>query len=334
MLYKILILLSLFLFSCCIYTSKVTIVGAGNVGSEVASMLAMKDIVCEIVLLDIKEGLAEAKAMDIMHSAQFYDYNTNVRGVTNDYSQTANSDIIVLTLGMPRKCGMTREELLGINAGIVKNAIENSLKYSPQAIFLIVTHPMDIMTYLTYKLSGIPKNKIIGIGGILDTSRFKYYLSQEIGCTHSEIHGMVIGGHGDKTMIPLIRFATYKGIPITNILSKEQIDKVVGLTCESGTCLTNMMGTSAWVASGASISYLIDSIINDRKRLISCSVYLEGEYGLNDIAIGVPVIIGKNGVEKIVEFELDEKEKEMLNNSAKIIKKREESLKSLGYFES
>ena len=303
---------------------KVTIVGAGNVGATCADVIAYRGIASEVVLLDTKEGFAEGKAMDIMQCATNTGFNTKVSGVTNDYSKTANSDVVVITSGIPRKPGMTREELIGINAGIVKSVAENVLKYSPNTIVVVVSNPMDTMTYLTLKATGLPKNRIIGMGGALDSSRFRYYLSKALDKPSNDVSAMVIGGHGDTTMIPLTRLASYNGIPVSEFLSQEALDKVAADTMVGGATLT-----SAWYAPGASVAYLVDSILNDQKKMIACSVFLEGEYGQNDICLGVPCIIGKNGVEEILSINLDEKEKALLAKSADAVRNMNADLKSV-----
>ena len=313
--------------------TKVTVVGAGNVGATAANYLALNEVAAEIVLIDIKEGLAEGKAMDIMQTADLLGFSSIVTGVTNDYTLTANSDVVVITSGVPRKPGMSREELLGVNAGIVKTVVDNLIKYSPDAIFVVVANPMDVMTKLTLKLTGLPKNRVIGMGGLLDSNRFKYYLAEALGVNHNEVEGIVIGGHGDKTMVPLASYATYRGIPVSDLLPQAKIDEVVKATMVGGATLTKLLGTSAWMAPGASISYLVDSIINDKKRLIACSVYLEGEYGLNDITIGVPIIVGKNGIEKIVPIELSAEEKTLFETAAKSVKENEDMLEELALLE-
>ena len=305
---------------------KVTIVGAGNVGATCADAIAYRRIASEIVLLDIKEGFAEGKALDIMQTQTTLGFNTKVTGVTNDYSKTAESAVVVITSGIPRKPGMTREELIGINAGIVKTVAENLLKFSPNAIFVIVSNPMDTMTYLTYKSLGLPKNKVIGMGGTLDSSRFKTYLSQALNKPANDISAMVVGGHGDTTMIPLTRLASYNGIPVSEFLSQEQLAKVAADTMVGGATLTALLGTSAWYAPGASVAYLVDSILNDQKKMIACSVYLEGEYGQSDICIGVPCIIGKNGVEEIVSINLNDAEKELFSKSAAAVRSMNDAL--------
>ena len=309
--------------------SKVTVVGAGNVGATCANVLAFNEVADEIVMLDVKEGVSEGKAMDMMQTAQLLGFDSTVVGCTNDYAQTANSDVVVITSGIPRKPGMTREELIGVNAGIVKSVATNVLTYSPNAIIVVISNPMDTMTYLSLKSLGIPKNRIIGMGGALDSSRFKYYLSQALGCNANEVEGMVIGGHGDTTMIPLARLATYKGIPVSELLSAEELEKVVKATMVGGATLTGLLGTSAWYAPGAAGAFVVESIIKNQKKLIPSCVALEGEYGQNDICIGVPTIIGRNGVEKIVELELNADEKALFFASADAVRKTNDVLKEI-----
>ena len=308
---------------------KVTIVGAGNVGSTCADAIAFKRIASEVVLLDIRENYAEGKALDITQTSTLLSFNTKIVGSTNDYSKTANSDVVVITSGVPRKPGMTREELIGVNAGIVKSVTENILKHSPEAIIVIVSNPMDTMTYLSLKESGLPKNRIIGMGGALDSARFKTYLSLALEKPSNDIHGMVIGGHGDTTMIPLTRLATYNGMPVANFISNEKLDEVASATMVGGKTLTGMLGTSAWYAPGAAVSYLVDSILNDQKRIIPCSVLLEGEYGQSDICIGVPVVVGRNGWETIIDVELDANEQDLFLKSAQAVRKMNEALNSI-----
>jgi len=309
--------------------SKVTVVGAGNVGATCANVLAFNEVADEIVMLDVKEGVSEGKAMDMMQTAQLLGFDSTVVGCTNDYAQTANSDVVVITSGIPRKPGMTREELIGVNAGIVKSVATNVLTYSPNTIIVVISNPMDTMTYLSLKSLGIPKNRIIGMGGALDSSRFKYYLSQALGCNANEVEGMVIGGHGDTTMIPLARLATYKGIPVSELLSAEELEKVVKATMVGGATLTGLLGTSAWYAPGAAGAFVVESIIKNQKKLIPSCVALEGEYGQNDICIGVPTIIGRNGVEKIVEVELNAAEKALFVASADAVRKTNDVLKEI-----
>ena len=305
---------------------KVTIVGAGNVGSTCADAIAYKRIASEVVLLDIKEGFAEGKSLDITQTSSLLGFNTKVIGSTNDYSKTADSDVVVVTSGIPRKPGMTREELIGVNAGIVKAVTKGVLKYSPNAIIVIVSNPMDTMTYLTLKESGISKHRIIGMGGALDSARFRTYLSLALKKPANDIHGMVIGGHGDTTMIPLARLSSYNGIKVSDLLSENELSKVVADTMVGGKTLTGLLGTSAWYAPGAAVAYLVDSILNDQKRIIPCSVLLDGEYGQKDICIGVPVIIGKNGWENIIELDLNDTEKKLFANSANAVRNMNSAL--------
>ncbi len=300
---------------------KVTVVGVGNVGATCADNIARKELCEELVLLDIKEGYAEGKAMDIMQTAALLGFDTRVSGSTNDYSKTANSDVVVITSGIPRKPGMSREDLIGINAGIVKGVAGNILKYSPNAILVVISNPMDTMTYLALKATGLPKNRVIGMGGLLDSSRFKYYLSQSLSVSPNDVQGVVIGGHGDKTMIPLTRFATYNGTPVSNYIDETTLTKVAADTMVGGATLTKLLGTSAWLAPGAAAATLVEAIVRDEKKLIPCCVYLEGEYGEKDICVGVPVVIGKKGVEKIVDFKLNDAEKASFKNSADAVRK-------------
>ena len=308
---------------------KVTIVGAGNVGATCAEYIAQKRIASKVVLLDIKKGIAEGKALDLTQTATTLGFNTSITGVTNDYSKTIGSDVVVITSGVPRKPGMTREELIGINAGIVKAVSSSILEYSPDTIIVVVSNPMDTMTYLALQSTGLPKNRIIGMGGALDSSRFKTYLSIALDRPANDIQGMVIGGHGDTTMIPLTRIASYNGAPVSEYLNKTTLDKVAADTMVGGATLTKLLGTSAWYAPGASVAYLVDSILNDQKRIIPCSVLLEGEYGLKDICIGVPCIIGSNGIESIIDVKLDEKENQQMIESAKKVRTMNTALKDI-----
>ena len=301
--------------------SKVTVVGAGNVGATCVNAMAIREVAGEIVLLDIKEGVAEGKALDMMQTATLLGFDTKISGVTNDYTKTAGSDVVVITSGIPRKPGMTREELIGVNAGIVKAVTDSILAHSPNAIIVCVSNPMDTMTYLIQKTSGLPKNRVIGMGGALDSSRFKCYLSKALNANANEIEGIVIGGHGDTTMLPLVRFASYKGMPVAQLLEKETLDKVVADTMVGGATLTKLLGTSAWYAPGAAAAYVAEAVIRDQKKVVPCSVYLEGEYGENDICIGVPAIIGRKGVEKIVKVDLTKEESEKFAASAAAVRK-------------
>ncbi|MBL7896603.1 MAG: malate dehydrogenase [Bacteroidia bacterium] len=299
---------------------KVSVIGAGNVGASCAEYIALNRIASEVVILDIKENFAEGKALDLMQTATLNGFNTRISGSTNDYTKTANSDVVVITSGIPRKPGMTREELIGINAGIVKTVTENVLKNSPNAIIIVVSNPMDTMTYLALKSSKLPKQRVIGMGGILDSSRFKYYLSTALNVPASDVQGYVVGGHGDTTMIPLTRLATYNGTPVSKYMDAEKLKKVAADTMVGGATLTGMLGTSAWYAPGASVAALVDSIVNDHKKLYTCCVALDGEYGQKDICLGVPVVIGKNGWEKIVDFNLNDEEKAAFAKSADAVR--------------
>ena len=309
--------------------SKVTVVGAGNVGATCANVLAFNEVADQVVMLDVKEGVSEGKALDMMQTAQLLGFDSNIVGCTSDYAQTADSDVVVITSGIPRKPGMTREELIGVNASIVKSVVDNILKFSPNAILVIVSNPMDTMTYLTLKATGLPKNRIIGMGGALDSSRFKCYLSKALNANANEVDGIVIGGHGDTTMIPLTRFANYKGRPVADLLDKDALAKVVADTMVGGATLTALLGTSAWYAPGAAAAYVVESIIHDQKKIVPCCVSLEGEYDQNDICIGVPVVLGKNGVEEIIDYKLNDEEKALFAKSADAVRKTNDVLKEL-----
>jgi malate dehydrogenase len=308
---------------------KITVVGAGAVGATCADNIARKELCDELVLLDIKEGIAEGKAIDMMQTAALLGYDTKIVGSTNDYTKTAGTDVAVITSGIPRKPGMTREELIGINAGIVKGVTQNILQHSPNAIIIIISNPMDTMTYLALQSSGLPKNRIIGMGGILDSSRFKYYLSTAIGCTSTDLQGVVVGGHGDTTMIPLTRLATYQGSPVSNFLDADTLKKVAADTMVGGATLTGLLGTSAWYAPGAATAALVESIVRDEKKLFTCCVSLEGEYGQTGICMGVPVIIGRNGWEKIIDYKLNEEEQAAFNKSAEAVRNMNSVLSTL-----
>jgi len=300
---------------------KVTVVGAGAVGASCAEYIAIKDFASEVVLIDIKEGFAEGKAMDLMQTASLNSFDTKITGATNDYSKTANSDVAVITSGIPRKPGMTREELISTNAGIVKSVAENLIKHSPNVIIIVVSNPMDTMTYLTHKATGLPKNRIIGMGGALDSARFKYRLAEALEAPISDVDGMVIGGHSDTGMIPLTRLATRNSVPVSKFISEDRMEEVKQETKVGGATLTKLLGTSAWYAPGAAVSAMVQAIALDSKKMFPCSCLLEGEYGLNDICIGVPTIIGANGVESIVEIELNDAEKAELTSSADAVRK-------------
>ncbi|CAM3301116.1 malate dehydrogenase [Aequorivita lipolytica] len=305
---------------------KVTVVGAGAVGASCAEYIAIKNFASEVVLLDIKEGFAEGKAMDLMQTASLNGFDTKITGVTNDYSKTADSDICVITSGIPRKPGMTREELIGINAGIVKDVSSNLVKNSPKTIIIVVSNPMDTMAYLVHKTSGLHKNKIIGMGGALDSARFKYRLAEALEAPISDVDGMVIGGHSDTGMVPLTRLATRNSVPVTAFISEDRLNQVMEDTKVGGATLTKLLGTSAWYAPGAAVSALVQAIACDQKKMFPCSVMLDGEYGLKDICIGAPVILGRNGIEKIVELELNEAEKAHMKESAEGVRKTNDLL--------
>jgi malate dehydrogenase len=308
---------------------KITVVGAGAVGATCADNIARKELAEELVLLDIKEGLAEGKSIDMMQTAALLGFDTKIKGVTNDYAATADSEVVVITSGLPRKPGMTREELIGTNANIVRTVTENILKYSPNTIIIVVSNPMDTMNYLTLTTSGLPKQKVLGMGGALDSARFKFYLSQQLGCSPADLNAVVIGGHGDTTMIPLIKHATWNSIPVSQLLSQEQQDKVVADTMVGGATLTKLIGTSAWYAPGAGTAAMVESIVRDEKKLISTGVALDGEYGQKDISLVVPVIIGKTGWERIVDFKLSEEEQAAFNKSADAVRTMNDVLKTV-----
>jgi malate dehydrogenase len=308
---------------------KITVVGAGAVGATCADNIARKELATELVLLDIKEGFAEGKAQDMMQTASLLVFDTRISGSTNDYSKTANSDVVVITSGLPRKPGMTREELIGTNAGIVKGVCENILKHSPNTIIIVISNPMDTMTYLALQSTGLPKNRIIGMGGTLDSARFKYQLSTTLNCSPSDLNALVVGGHGDTTMIPLIKHATWNSIPVTQFLDEAQQQTIINDTMVGGATLTKLLGTSAWYAPGAAGAALVESIVRDEKKLFTCCVSLEGEYGQSDICLGVPVVIGKNGWEKIVPMDLSADEQAAFNKSADAVRNMNDVLKTL-----
>ena len=310
---------------------KVTVVGAGAVGATCADNIARKELAEELVLVDIKEGFAEGKALDITQTASLLGFDTNVIGVTNDYTKTANSDVCVITSGIPRKPGMTREELIGTNARIVDEVCKNLLQYSPNTIIVVISNPMDTMTYLALKSTGLPKNRVIGMGGILDSARFKCYIQKELNCSQNDLHATVIGGHGDTTMIPLTRLATINGTPVSNMLSAEKLKQIAADTMVGGATLTKYLGTSAWYAPGAAGAALVESIIRNERKVFPCCVYLEGEYGQNDICMGVPVVIGKNGWEKIIDYKLNKEEQAAFNKSAEAVNSMNKVLETLAF---
>ena len=309
---------------------KVTVVGAGAVGASCAEYIAIKNFASEVVLVDIKENFAEGKAMDLMQTASLNGFDTKITGTTGDYSKTTGSSVAVITSGIPRKPGMTREELIGINAGIVKSVAEQLIAHSPDVILIIVSNPMDTMTYLTHKTLGLPKNRIIGMGGVLDSARFKYRLAEAMDCPSSDVDGMVIGGHSDVGMVPLTRLASRNSVRVSEFLSEEKLNEVLEATKVGGATLTKMLGTSAWYAPGAAVSSLVHSIVCDQQKMFPCSAFLEGEYGLSNLCIGVPVLLGANGIEKIVEIELDDSEKERLVISAQGVIKTNDLLLEIG----
>ena len=305
---------------------KVTVVGAGAVGASCAEYIAIKNFASEVVLVDIKEGFAEGKAMDLMQTASLNGFDTKITGTTGDYSKTAKSDICVITSGIARKPGMSRDELLGINAGIVKTVASSLVEQSPNTIIIVVSNPMDTMTYLVHKATGLPKNRIIGMGGALDSARFKYRLAEALGAPISDVDGMVIGGHSDKGMVPLTRLATRNSVPVSEFLSEERLAQVMQDTKVGGATLTGLLGTSAWYAPGAAVSGMVQAIACDTKKIFPCSTLLDGEYGLSDLCIGVPVVLGKSGIEKIVEINLSDAEKEHLASSAEAVKNNNAAL--------
>ncbi|MBL0153213.1 MAG: malate dehydrogenase [Chitinophagaceae bacterium] len=308
---------------------KVTVVGAGAVGATCADNIARRELATELVILDIKEGLAEGKAQDMMQTATLLGFDTRITGSTNDYSKTAGSDVVVITSGIPRKPGMTREELIGTNAGIVKGVCQNILQHSPNAIIIVISNPMDTMTYLALQSTGLPKHRIIGMGGILDSARFKYQLSQRLQCSPADLNAVVVGGHGDTTMIPLISKATWNSVPVTKFLTADEQTQIVNDTMVGGATLTKLLGTSAWYAPGAAGAALVEAIVRDEKKLFTCCVALDGEYGQKDICMGVPVTIGRNGWEKIVDFSLDATEQAAFNKSADAVRSMNDVLKTL-----
>ncbi|MDR2232396.1 MAG: malate dehydrogenase [Tannerella sp.] len=310
-------------------STKITVIGAGNVGATCANVLAIRNVSSEIVLLDVKQGISEGKAIDIMQSATLLGINSRVVGVTNDYQATAGSDVVIITSGIPRKPGMTREELIGVNAGIVKSVVDNVLAFTPAPIIIVVSNPMDTMCYLATKISGMPRNKVLGLGGALDSARFKYYLSKALNVNINNIEATVIGGHGDTTMVPLVSLATCKGVPVTHLLSKEALDEVVAATKVGGATLTGLLGTSAWYAPGAAAAAMAEAMLKDHRSIIPCGVLVDGEYGQSDLAIGVPVSLGKYGWEKIIEFPLSDAENEAFIASADATRKVNQALDSI-----
>ena len=310
---------------------KITVIGAGNVGATCANCIAYKDLAKEVVLLDIKEGMAEGKALDIWQSSSIHNFNSRVTGSTNDYSKTKGSRIVVITSGIPRKPGMSRDDLIKTNASIVKEVTENVIKYSPEAIIVVVSNPLDVMTYAANLAAKIPHNRVFGMAGILDTSRYRAFIAEALDVSPKDVHALLMGGHGD-TMVPLPRYTSVNGIPVTELLSEEEINKIVDRTRKGGGELVNLMGTSAWYAPGAAAAQMVEAIVGDQKRVFPVCSYLSGEYGLKDIYLGVPVILGRNGVEKIIEIHLNDAERELLNESAQSVKTTMEVLDGMKLF--
>lgn len=310
---------------------KISVIGAGNVGATCADVIARGNYANEVVLLDIKEGLAEGKSLDIWQAAPINYYSTRTIGATNDYSATANSDITIITSGLPRKPGMSRDDLISVNAGIVKSVTENVVKYSPNTIIIIVSNPLDVMSYCAYLTSQLPSNKVFGMAGILDTARYRAFLASEINCSPKDIQAVLLGGHGD-TMVPLPRYTTVAGIPVTELVGSERLNAIVERTKNGGGELVKLMGTSAWYAPGAAAAQMAESIARDEKRIFPCCALLQGEYGLHNIYLGVPVVLGKGGIEKIIELQLDADEKALLNQSATAVKEVMEVLDGMNLF--
>lgn len=298
---------------------KITVVGAGNVGATVANVCAHKELANEVVLLDIKEGVAEGKSLDMWQTAPINLYDTRVKGVTNDYAATADSDVVVITSGLPRKPGMSRDDLIATNAGIVKSVTENIIKYSPNTIIIVVSNPLDVMTYCAYLTSKFDSSRVFGMAGILDTARYRAFLAEALNCSPKDIQAVLMGGHGD-TMVPLPRYTTVGGIPVTELIDSAQLDAIVDRTKKGGGELVNLMGTSAWYAPGAAAAQMVEAIVRDQKRIFPVCAWLTGEYGLSDIYLGVPVVLGKKGIEKIIELKLNADEKKLLTDSAKSVK--------------
>jgi malate dehydrogenase len=298
---------------------KVTVVGAGNVGATCAQIVAEKNIVQQVVLIDIKEGLSEGKSLDLWQTAPINEYDTRITGSTNDYSKTAGSEVVVITSGLPRKPGMSRDDLISINAGIVKSVTENVVKYSPDAKIIVVSNPLDVMTYAAYLTSKFPKNRVMGMAGVLDTARYRAFLAEALDVSPRDIQALLMGGHGD-TMVPLPRYTTVSGIPVTELIGEEKLNAIIERTKKGGGELVNLMGTSAWYAPGSAAAQMVEAIVMDQKRIFPCCVKLEGEYGLNNIFVGVPVKLGKNGIEEVIEIKLNDDEKKLLNESALSVK--------------
>lgn len=298
---------------------KVTVIGAGNVGATCANVIAEKELAEEVILIDIKEGIAEGKSLDMWQTAPINVYDSRIKGYTNNYEPTANSEVVVITSGLPRKPGMSRDDLIATNAGIVKSVTENVIKYSPNAKIIVVSNPLDVMTYCAYLTAKIPSERVMGMAGILDTARYRAFLADALNVSPKEIQAMLLGGHGD-TMVPLPRYTTVSGIPVTELLDEETLNAIIERTKKGGGELVNLMGTSAWYAPGAAAAQMVEAIVRNQRRVFPVCAWLTGEYGLNNIYLGVPVILGKNGIEKVIELKLNETEMELLKNSANAVK--------------
>ncbi|MCC7232375.1 MAG: malate dehydrogenase [Bacteroidia bacterium] len=307
---------------------KVTVVGAGNVGATCADVIAQKDIVHEVVLLDIKEGIAEGKSLDVWQTSPINHYDTRMTGSTNDYSKTAGSDVVVITSGLPRKPGMSRDDLIATNAGIVKAVTENVIKHSPNAIIIVVSNPLDVMTYCAFLTAKVDSSRVFGMAGILDTARYRAFLAEALNVSPKDIQAVLMGGHGD-TMVPLPRYTTVSGIPVTELISREKLDAIVDRTKKGGGELVNLMGTSAWYAPGAAAAQMVEAVVKDQKRIFPCCAWLQGQYGLKDIYLGVPVKLGRKGIEEIIELKLNQEEKALLSSSAKAVKEVMEVLDNM-----
>lgn len=308
---------------------KVTVVGAGNVGSTCANVIASRELVNEVILLDIKEGIAEGKSLDMWQTSPINLYDTRIKGSTNDYAATAGSEVVVITSGLPRKPGMSRDDLIATNAGIVRSVTENIVKYSPNTIIVVVSNPLDVMTYCSYLTSGLDSKKVFGMAGILDTARYRAFLAEALNCSPKDIQAVLMGGHGD-TMVPLPRYTTVSGIPVTELIEKDKLDAIIQRAKVGGGELVNLMGTSAWYAPGAAAAQMVESIVRDQKRIYPCCAWLQGEYGLKDIYLGVPVKLGKTGIEQIIELKLNKDEMDLLNKSAASVKEVMDVLDKMG----
>ena len=308
---------------------KITVVGAGNVGATCADVLAYREVANEIVLIDIKEGLAEGKSLDIWQKAPIDLYDSRTIGSTNDYAKTAKSDVVVITSGLPRKPGMSRDDLIGTNAGIVKTVTENIIKHSPSAIIIVVSNPLDVMTYQAHLVSKFPRTRVMGMAGILDTARYRAFLAEALHVSSKDIQAMLLGGHGD-TMVPLPRYTTVAGIPVTELIDKDKLNAIIERTKTGGGELVKLMGTSAWYAPGSAAAQMVESIVKDQRRILPVCMQLDGEYGIKNCYLGVPVVLGKNGIEKVIELDLNSEEKALLDASCKHVREVMDVLEKLG----